>query len=289
MGIGVTVLLPLALVAIMFTLGLGLTVEDFRRVGRNPRIFLAGAFGQLLLLPAVAYAIAMGFGLARDMALGLMILSLCPGGPTSNILTRIANGDVALSISLTAVISMVSVVTVPPLTGFFASHLLGLEAPPVSVAGLAYSMVLITLVPVVLGMLVNRHASAWAAKAVGPATRFAAVLAAVIIAAVLVLNWSLFIANLPTVGPACVALVAAMLLGGILIGRVVGGTYAEQTTIAIDTGLQNGTLGITVAALITADTVAQGVSPYAIPSGVYGIIMYAAAVPFAFWRASRAA
>src|SRR5690606_24137663 len=122
MDVLITVFLPLALAVIMFSLGLGLTLADFKRVLLQPKAFAVGAASQLLLIPLVAYALAVIFNLPPELAVGVMILSLCPGGVTSNVLTKYGKGDLALSISLTGIISLVAVVTVPFMVAFFAGH-----------------------------------------------------------------------------------------------------------------------------------------------------------------------
>ena len=282
----ITVFLPLALAIIMFSLGLGLTVADFRRVAAQPKAFGIGAFSQLVMIPVVAYAIVNLFGLSGELAVGLMILSFCPGGVTSNILTKIARGDLALSISLTGVISLVAVFTMPPLVGFFAGHFLGLEAPPVDVTALGISMFVITALPVVFGMTFRHLAEGFALRIEPFIEKLAMVLFVVVVIGALAANWSLFVDNLAVLAPSLVALNVALLAIGLGLARAFGLNSREATAISIETGIQNATLGITVGSLIVEQ--ASALPPFSLPSGVYGITMYLVSIPFVLWRRSLA-
>jgi len=278
----ITIFLPLALAIIMFSLGLGLTVADFARVAAQPKAFAIGAFSQLITIPIVAFIIATAFGLPPELAVGLMILSLCPGGVTSNILTKIAKGDLALSITLTGVISLVAVFTMPPLVAFFARQFMGLDAPPVNVTQLGISMFLITAAPVVIGILVRRFAEGLALSIEPFVEKLALILFVIVVIGALAANWSLFVANLAVLAPSLVALNVVLLAIGLLLGRVFGLGPAQSTAIAIETGIQNATLGITVGSLIVEQ--ASALPPFSLPSGVYGITMYLVTIPFVFWR-----
>lgn len=274
------VVLPLALAFIMFALGLGLTVGDFANVVRRPRAFAVGAFAQLFLIPLFAYAIVIAFGVAPQLALGVMIISLCPGGPTTNMLTRIARGDLALSVSLTGVISLTSAFTVPVMTAFFAWHFLGVDAPDIDITRLSVTMFAITVVPLLIGMAVRRtHAGADRLERI--AVMVAGVLFVAIIVFAIAANWTTLVESLAMLAPALITLIVALLAAGLLSARLAGLDRPRATAIAIDTGIQNGTLGITVGNLMLIGDLA---SPYALPSAVYGVLMYAIAVPFALWR-----
>lgn len=283
----ITVFLPLALAIIMFSLGLGLTLDDFRRVFSAPRAFGVGALAQIVALPVVAYAIAVMFRLPSELAVGMMILSFCPGGVTSNILTKFARGDLALSISLTGVISLVSVVTVPLLVAFAADRFMGVDAPPVNVTSLALAMFLITAVPVVLGMLLRHFASGLTTSVEGFVEKLAVVLFVVVVVGALASNWSLFVENLPVLGPAVVVLNVVLLAIGVGLARLTSLDGRQATAISIETGIQNATLGITVGSLIVEQ--ASALPPFSLPSAVYGITMYGVSLPFVYWRRKMAA
>lgn len=283
----ITVFLPLALAIIMFSLGLGLTLDDFRRVFSAPRAFGVGALAQIVALPVVAYAIAVMFRLPSELAVGMMILSFCPGGVTSNILTKFARGDLALSISLTGVISLVSVVTVPLLVAFAADRFMGVDAPPVNVTSLALAMFLITAVPVVLGMLLRHFASGLTTSVEGFVEKLAVVLFVVVVVGALASNWALFVENLPVLGPAVVVLNVVLLAIGVGLARLTSLDGRQATAISIETGIQNATLGITVGSLIVEQ--ASALPPFSLPSAVYGITMYGVSLPFVYWRRKLAA
>ena len=165
MGIITDVILPIALAFIMFSLGLGLTVADFTRVLRRPRDFLVGAISQIVLLPVVAFLLVSVWQLSPELALGVMIIAAAPGGVTSNILTSFARGDVALSISLTAVISLLSVITIPIIVVFSYTQLLGEGAgADVSIFGMAISVFIIVTVPVILGLVLRHYGEVFAIR-----------------------------------------------------------------------------------------------------------------------------
>jgi len=282
----ITVFLPLALAIIMFSLGIGLTIDDFRRVFAAPKAFGIGALSQLVLLPVVAYAIAVAFRLPPELAVGLMILAFCPGGVTSNILTKFARGDLALSISLTGIISLVAVVTVPLLVAFAANHFMGVDAPAINVTSLAVSMFLITAVPVALGMLLRHFAAGLASAIEGFVEKLAVVLFVIVVVGALAANWTLFVQNLAVLGPAVVALNVALLAIGLGLARAFALDGRQATAISIETGIQNATLGITIGSLIAEQ--AGALPPFSLPSGVYGITMYLVSLPFVYWRRQMA-
>lgn len=271
--------LPLSLAVIMFSLGYGLTFSDFGRVLSVPKAALTGIVGQVVLLPAIAYLALMLVNLPPALAFGVMLLAFCPGGVTTNILTKLAGGNVALSITLTAVVSLLSVLTVPILVSWAATRYLGEAAPPINVTGIAVTMFAITAVPVIIGMLVRVLATAFAERTERAVSIIATVLFVVIIAAALATNWDLFIANIGTLGPILIVFNAVLLILGVLISRMVGLTGDDGLSISIEMGVQNGTLGIAVAGLVAQ---AGGIPEYALPAAVYGITMYIVTIPGMF-------
>lgn len=285
MDILVNIVLPLSLAVIMLSLGVGLTPADFGRVAKRGWVFAIGAACQLLLIPVVAYIIIIGFGLSGAIAAGVMLLAFCPGGVTSNVVSRLAQGDVALSVSLTALISLLSILTVPLLVGWAVVHFMGEDAPDVSVMSLAIAMFVITALPVCIGMLIRHFAPAFAQRIEPKLIVLASILFVVIILAAIASNWDLFVENFASLGPALAVLNIVTMIAGLFIGAACGLTWAEQKTISIEVGIQNGTLGITLAPLIAG--VAGGIPTIGLPSAVYGAIMYLTAIPFVFWLRSR--
>ncbi|MEM7631826.1 MAG: bile acid:sodium symporter family protein [Pseudomonadota bacterium] len=274
-------ILPLSLAVIMLSLGVGLSVGDFARVLRAPKAFAIGAVAQVILLPIAAFATATAFGLPPELAVGFMLLSFCPGGVTSNMVAKLSRGDVALSVSLTAVISLLSLVTVPALAAWSVVYFMGDTAPPVSVTSLTIAIFLITTLPVAIGVTLRHYAPGLATRIDPILSALATILFIVIVVAALAANWGIFTANLPTLGPALITLNVALLLIGLGLARAAALSWDQAKTISVEAGIQNATLGIALAGLIAGQ--ADGFSAMALPSGVYGITMYLVAVPFVLW------
>ena len=279
----VKVVLPLILAFIMFSLGLGLRGSDFTRVVKFPMAFGTGLFNQLILLPIIAFAIVMAFQISAELAVSVMILSFCPGGVTSNVLTRLANGNTPLSISLTAVTSLLSIVTVPLLVALSVKHFIGVEGPEVNVTALGIKMFLLTAVPVGLGMLLTAKAPGVVEKISKTISRIALVLFVLIIIAALAANRVVVFSNLPVIGPALILLNIVMLGIGLGFGKLLKLDAKDATTISLESGVQNGTLGIAVGTMIVANA-SESLPPTTIASAVYGITMYFVSLPFVFWR-----
>lgn len=270
--------LPISLGIIMFSLGLGLTVPDFTRVFAAPRALIAGFAAQVVLLPLVAFALVRAFGLTGELAFGVMILSVCPGGVTSNMITKLAGGALALSISLTGVISLLSVVTAPLLIAFWAGVFLGSGAAEVDVTALALSMFAITAVPVILGMAVKSFASRFAAWAEPAISRIAAVLFVVIVIGAIAAAWDVFIANLAVLGALVLTMVVTLLLLGWIVAAALRLPIRDKAAISIETGVQNAALGITIATILSDGAVMTAIT---LPAGMYGVLMYVAGLPAA--------
>lgn len=285
MGILISVFLPLALVVIMFSLGLGLVLDDFKRVFARPKALLIGATAQLVGLPLAAFCIALIFRLPPALALGLMILSFCPGGGSSNIFTRMAGGDVALSISLTGTITLISVITVPVFVQYFAIYFLGTEAPEVDVTGLSLRLFALTAVPAAIGVAFRHLAGSFAKRIDRPVATLSVVLFVVVVAGAVIGNWALFVANLPVLGPSVIALNAVLLAAGLALATLFSLGPKQATTVSIELGIQAGIVGITVGTLIAGSS--AELPPYSLPSGVYGVTMYLLIVPFSMWRRGR--
>jgi bile acid:Na+ symporter, BASS family len=286
MGVAVEVLLPLALAFIMFVLGLGLRLADFQRIFVQPKAFAIGFAAQVIMLPVLCFVVVTAFMLPPELAFGMMILALCPGGPSSNILAKAGGGDVALSVSLTSVITLTSVLTIPVLTPLFSLHFLGVNAPEISIGGLVLLLVSLTLVPIIIGMGVRFVAPDFVARIDKGANRAAMIVVTIVIIGALAANFRLFIDNLAVLGLASFCLAVGAVAIGWSLARMGHLPRDQQTTIAIDTSTQNGTLGIAIGALIAMTPGA--ISSFSVPSGVYSIFMYAVGVPFIIWRARAA-
>lgn len=284
MGIVTDILLPLALAFIMFALGLGLTFADFARVARQPRDFLIGAASQLVLLPAVAWLLVGLWSLPPELALGVMIIAAAPGGVTSNILTALARGDVALSISLTAVISLVCVVTIPLIVVFAHDRLIGgATTGDISVAKTAISVFAIVTVPVTIGLLVRHFADSVARRFEPAARHISTGLFVVVLAGAIYQERGNIATYFAQAGLVTLSLNIAMMMLAYGIARLFASGPRQRTAISIECGLQNGTLAIAVAALLF------GGGPVAVPAATYSLIMFATALVYvAFARRSAA-
>lgn len=262
------VALPVALFAVLFGMGLSLVPDDFRRVVLKPKAKIIGLGCQLLLLPAVAFALALLFRLPGELAVGLMILAACPGGATSNVITHLARGDTALSVTLTAVSSVVCVFTIPWIIGLSMDWFLGAAAdvrlPFWKTLG---QLTLVTILPVFCGMAVRHARPALARRLERPANVFSLVFLALIIVAAVSREKDLA-HQFAVAGPAAVTLNLVMMLLGFAAGWLAGLPRPQRVTIAIETGIQNGTLalGITLGLLDSAR--------FAMPSVVYSLFMF---------------
>lgn len=285
MGFVTDVVLPLALAFIMLALGLGLTLDDFVRVARHPRDFAVGAASQIVVLPAVAFLLASIWPMAPELALGLMIIAAAPGGVTSNLLTSFARGDVALSISLTAVISLLSVVTIPLVVVFAYGHFIGEQAmQDITVADTAISVFLIVTVPVTIGLLVRRYAERFALRVEPAARAVSAVLFVLVLAGAIIQEWNNLATYYSQAGLATLALNVLMMAIAYLLARLFASGAKQRTAIAIECGLQNGTLAIAIAVLLFGGGLAT------VPAATYSLTMFVTALIFvAVLRRTRGA
>ena len=281
----IDIFLPASLIFIMLTLGLGLELSDFTNLVRKPRSFFVGLTNQILLLPLVTYIIILVFGIAKEAAVGMMILACCPGGVTSNIITKLAKGDTALSISYTAFNSILAIVTLPLIVGFSMKSFMGLEAPDINILSLGLTMFFITAVPVGIGLLIREKNKYYADKFEPKASKISIILFAIIILDALLSEWETFINNFVLLGPVIVLLILAMLTIAYRSSKLFKMSDKQSITVAIESAMQNGTVGITVGNLIINPE--SGLSILSIPSGVYSILMYLICLPFVFWFLKR--
>ena len=277
----IDIFLPLSLVFIMFTLGVELTTKDFKNILLEPKGFGLGIINQMIILPIVAFFIISVIGLTNEMAVGMMILACCPGGVTSNMITKLAKGDTALSISYTAVASIVTVITLPLIVGFSMQYFMGSNAPTINILSLGLTMFLITALPVSIGLYVNTKYHSIADVFTPIANKISTVLFIIIVAGALGSEWDTFISNLYTLGPAIIALIIIMLFVGYNSAQWLSISKKKAATIAIESSIQNATVGITIGNLILSQEI--GLSILSLPSGVYGILMYLVCLPFVFW------
>jgi BASS family bile acid:Na+ symporter len=276
-----TIFLPLALIAIMFGMGMSLTFADFRRVVLSPRATIPGLFCQLIGLPLLAFALIWLFRLPGDLAVGLMILAACPGGPTSNIITHLCRGDTALSVTLTAVSSVITVFTIPLLVGFSIGHYLDVDkAIALPFLKTVAQLVVVTLIPIALGMWVNSARPAFSRRMASTVNAVSLLfLALVILAAVLRekdLGEQFLLA-----GPAALALNLGSMGLGLGAAALFQLTRSQGISISIESGIQNGTLALSIA-LGLLDS-----SRIAMPAVVYSLLMFASGAFMILWFGRR--
>jgi BASS family bile acid:Na+ symporter len=286
LSIFVTVFLPMTLFVIMFSLGLSLVIGDFSRVVTHPKAFAVGIFAQMIMLPAIGFLLAVSLNLTPELALGLVILALCPGGATANIFTRLGHGDVALSIAVMSVSTLLAAFTMPVMAKLMAGYFLNLEAGDVDVTALSLSMLMLTVLPVSGAMTIRHFYPGFAAAIERSVARLALFLVVVVVGVVLATNWGMFIENLPILGPSVLTLNALVLIAGLLVSRLFSLPEEQATAVALETGIKNAALGVTVGSMLISNGGGE-VSPISVPSGVYGITMYAMCVAFMLWRRSR--
>tara|TARA_B100000900_G_C20531750_1_gene696631 strand:- start:295 stop:1131 length:837 start_codon:yes stop_codon:yes gene_type:complete len=274
MNIITDVVLPIALAFIMFSLGLGLSISDFTRIFVKPKEFFVGFVSQLIILPIVALILVFIWPLSPEIAIGVMIIAAAPGGATSNILTSFAKGDVALSISLTAVISILSVITIPLILGISLS-LLGtnLASEGISLIDIALKMFLIVTVPVLIGMLLKNILSSLEniAKKISTVLFFLVLLGAILAERENVITY------FAQAGLITLVLNILMMLIAYYLSKSLISNVSQQRAITFECGLQNGTL-----AIVVANVFFDG-GAYLIPAATYSLIMYATALPYIYY------
>jgi BASS family bile acid:Na+ symporter len=278
MGIVIDIFLPLALAFIMLALGLGLTGADFLRVLKQPRDFFVGAISQIILLPIIAFILIKVWPISPELAIGVMIISAAPGGVTSNILTSFAKGDVALSISLTAIISLLSVITIPFIVVTSLS-LLNEENlfKDISLISMALNMFFIVTVPVIIGMLFRKFASNTAIRFESIAKKISAVLFVIVLLGAILAERENIVSYFAQAGLITLALNVTMMIIAFYLAQLLGTGLAQKKCIAIECGLQNGTLAIFVA------TSLFGGGVYVIPAATYSLIMFVTSLIFVFF------
>jgi len=264
----VTKIAPICLALIMLGLGLGLSFKDFTRVLKTPKDFFVGFFSQLVILPIVALGVALVLDLSAPLAVGLMIIAAAPGGVTSNVLTKFADGDVALSISLTAVVSLISIISVPFVV-INSAEFFGVVVPKdISLIGIALKMALVVTVPVIIGMIIRVFAENFIVSKINIINKLTSLLFVIVFAAIWIEEKDNILNYLAQAGLAVLILNIVMMLLGYFIAKKFASGIAQQKCIALECGLQNGTLAVFVATLMFDDLA------YMVPTAAYALTMY---------------
>ena len=273
----VTKIAPIALALIMLGLGLGLSIKDFTRVLKVPKDFFIGLFSQLIILPIVAFLIVITFDFPLPIAVGLMIIAAAPGGVTSNILTKFANGDVALSISLTAVTSLISIFSVPLIVINSANFLGSTISTEISITNVALKMALVVTVPVILGMIIRVFAENFISTKINIINKFTGWLFVFVFVAIWIEEKDNIFRYIAEAGLAVLLLNVVMMTLAFFIAKKFVSGISQQKCITLECGLQNGTLAVFVATLIFDEV------SYVVPTGAYALIMYLTAFVFIYF------
>ncbi len=271
----VTKIAPIALALIMLTLGLGLTTSDFTRVIKRPKDFLVGLICQVILLPIIAFVLIKILNVQPALALGVMIIAAAPGGVTSNILTKFANGDVALSVSLTAIISLLSILTVPFIV-IKSADLLDINylSKEISMSGISIKMFLVITLPVVIGMLIRKFAQNFIIKSTALIEKISLTLFIIVFISIWLEEWDNIIMYISRAGVITLILNVTMMVLGFYVAKIFASGIEQRKCISLECGLQNGTLAVFVSTQIFDDII------YLIPTASYALIMFVTSIIF---------
>ena len=270
----VTKIAPLCLAIIMFILGLGLTINDFLRVIKYPKNFLVGFICQVILLPIIAFILINLITLTPEIALGVMIIAAAPGGVTSNVLTKFANGDVALSVSLTAIVSLISIATVPFIV-FHSANFLEIEIlKEIAMSSIATKMFFVVTVPVLLGMIIRKLKQDLVMAYESLFQKISIILFLIVFTAIWVEEWGEIMSYIKTAGLISIILNMTMIIIGFYVAKFLVSGIAQRKSISLECGLQNGTLAVYVATQLFDQKV------YLVPTAAYVLIMFVTSIFF---------
>jgi BASS family bile acid:Na+ symporter len=277
----VTKIAPIILALMMLGLGTSLTINDFTRVIKNPKDFLVGLICQLILLPIVAFALIKLLNTPAELAVGVMIIAAAPGGVTSNIYTKFASGDVALSISLTAIISLISIITVPFIV-FKSAEILEVSfmSKDISMIGISIKMFFVVTVPVIIGMVIRNFFNDYIVLKSNLITKVSVILFIIVLFGIYFSEWDKIIPFLTSGGLIATTLNITMMIIGYYVAKIFATGIAQQKCIALECGLQNGTLAVFIATQLESEVGA--LSPLIVPTAAYGLVMFASSLIFLF-------
>lgn len=276
-----TVGLPLALAIIMLGLGLHLRVADFKRILTQPKAILVGLVCQVLILPAVCFGLCKAVGLPAGLAVGMLLLAASPGGITANLYSHLFKGDVALNISLTAINSVLAIVTIPLIVNFALSSFMGSQQYIPLQFQKTLEVIVLILVPVAIGMLIHARFPAISKRMDKPVKIASALILALMVVAILSREWPLLVANFQVVGSATLAFNLISIGTGYAAGRITGLTEGQNRAIAFEIGIHNSTLAIYLALAVLKD------GSMAIPAAIYSLLMFFTAAVFGWWVARK--
>ena len=273
----VTKIAPICLAIIMLGIGLGLTLQDFNRVIKQPKDFFIGLICQLILLPILAFVLIKMFNTPLEIALGVMVIAAAPGGVTSNVLTKFAKGDVALSVSLTAIISLISIITVPFIV-FKSAELLQVASisSEISMISISLKMVFVVTIPVILGMVIRKFAANFIISKTLLIQRLSIILFVIVFLAIYIEEWDRISIFITEAGSITLTLNILMMAVGYYVAKLFASGVEQRRCISLECGLQNGTLAVFVSSQIFDDIV------YMIPAAAYALSMLVTSIIFVF-------
>ena len=273
----VTKIAPGCLALIMLGLGMGLTIQDFTRVVKQPKDFFVGFICQLILLPIIAFFLIQILNTPTELALGVMIIAAAPGGVTSNVLTKFAKGDVALSVSLTAIISLISIISVPFII-FKSADLLQITYinNNISMSSISLKMFFVVTLPVIIGMLIKKYATEFINSQTRLIQRISIILFIIVFMAIWIEEWDNILSFISRAGTIALTLNVIMMLVGYYVAKLFATGDAQRRCIALECGLQNGTLAVFVSTQLFDEMI------YMVPTAAYALIMFITSLLFVF-------
>jgi len=278
------IFLPLSLSVIMLGMGLALTIEDFKRVTKYPKAVITGLISQLILLPAFAFFLMFQWDLTPEFAVGIILLAACPGGATSNLYAYLAKGDTALSITLTAFSSFITIATIPLLVNLAMEKFMGSgQYVALPILKTMAQIMIITVIPVAIGMYLKKRKPVLATRTQQPVKVASALFITIIILGAIFKDKENIIPFFKETGLPALALNLGSLLIGFLAGKIMNLNFRQSTTLSIETGIQNGTLAIAIAASATLLNNPQ----IAVPAAVYSLIMFGTGAVVSYWFAKK--
>ena len=271
----VTTIAPIALAILMLGLGLGLAPTDFKRVSKQPKDFFVGFVCQLILLPIIAFFLIKIFHIQMELALGVMIIAAAPGGITSNVLTKFANGDVALSVTLTAIISLISIISVPFII-FQSADLLNISyiTRDISMVSISLKMFFVVTIPIIIGMIIRKLAPDFVIKSGLIIQRISIALFILVFVAIYVEEWDNIVSFIVRAGSVTLTLNIIMMVVGYYVAKFFATGIEQRRCISLECGLQNGTLAVFVSSQIFSEKV------YMVPAAAYALSMMATSIIF---------
>ncbi len=264
-----TIVLASSLIIIMLGMGLSLVMADFKRIFLYPKAIMVGLVNQLLILPLIGFAIVMVFPMAPEIAIGIMILAACPGGPTSNLIAHLAKGDTALSVTLTALSSFITILTIPFIVNFALVRFLDEgQMIQLNVLQTIAQIFIIIIIPITIGMVIRRYSEGFAIRMAGPVRIASAFVIALVIIGIVIKERANFVSYFQQAGIAALVLNVATMAVGYYSARLFGIKDKQALSISIESGIQNGTLAISIAVILLHSTA------FSIAPAIYSLLMF---------------